>query len=115
MKSALEVILAIIQEAGIDYYLKDDAGLNYLIEIPAKSDPDWRPIKIMCNFTGPLFADCGLTPTGVLIHICGSFECCYGKWTVLPVHGSTFHGVLEDPKFYNDLVELVNSWKEDKR
>ena len=110
MKSALEVIIAVLQEAGVDYFLKDDAGLNHLIEIPSKSDPDWRPIKIMCNFTGPLWED-ALTPTSILIHICGSFECCYGKWTVLPVHGSTSLGVLEDPAFYSHLVELVNNWE----
>lgn len=111
MKSALEAILAILQEAEVDYFLKDDAGLNYLIELPAE-DKDWRPIKIMCNFVGPLWEDCELQPTSLLIHVCSSFECCYGKYTVLPVHGNTFHGVLEDPKFYDDFVELVNNWKE---
>lgn len=112
MKSTFDAIIAILKESGVDYFVKEDAGLNYLIEIPSKCDPDWRPIKIMCNFVGPLFEGCELPSTSVLIHICGSFECCYGKWTVLPVHGSTIHGVLEDPDFYADLVELVNNWSE---
>lgn len=110
MKSTLDVVLAILGELGVgDYYLTSDTGNSCLVELAHPEDSDFRPIKILCGFYGPLWGD-QLSSTSLLIHWCETKECCdHLKQWVLP-EGNCTHGVLEDPAFYSFLTEIVYRW-----
>ena len=103
---APDVILMLVQEAGVDYRCLQTFGFDTCsIEIASTKCPEFYSLKIICGFEN--FSD----PTLIIIHICDSFECCVNSWTMFPIEHNTTYGTLEDPKFYEELVRLINSMK----
>ena len=112
MHSTLDVILAILQEAGVANYKLTDDGFHHAVELRdwyegTRGMCEYFPVKFLCDFEGNIWGG-AFKPTSVLVHCCSATDCC--DKSLVPQNGSA-HGVLEDQKFYNYIVNVAKDWK----